>query len=281
MVSADNNSSNNNSFNGSSDLLDSEPDSNFTANFNKTSTNSTFDFIKSDNNTFYGFCLDEDKNSPYYSEYYNVTSDTSSINGSITELLVRYYRYNNTAFQNWAIQEAIWVVNSKSLSSVSSNYRNTTAEMLNSLTGLVVGNNYDYIEGDTVYSFKIFLGENNEYIDKIINVVGKGNETVGYLQRVILFEYTTSNVTTPTNNTTNETPNNNSSTPVNNSTGTTPNKKNIPKANITENITNVEITDKIPAIAKAAAVDMQKTGIPIILCILVLSILGISFKRRK
>lgn len=260
--------------------MDSEPDSNFTANYNKTNTNSTFDFIKPDNTTFYGFCLDNDKNSPYYSEYYNVTSNTSSVNGNITELLVRYYRYNNTASQNWAIQEAIWVVNSKKLTSVSIDYRNTVEEMLNSLTGLVVGSNYDYIEGDTVYSFKIFLGENNYYNSTNITIK-EGNSLVtkpiGYLQRIILFEYTTSNVTTPTNNT----PNNNSSTPVNNSTGTPPLKKNVPKANITENITNIGITDKIPEIAKAAAVDMQKTGIPIILCILVLSILGISFKRRK
>ncbi|OQD58794.1 hypothetical protein MBBAR_8c00170 [Methanobrevibacter arboriphilus JCM 13429 = DSM 1125] len=49
-------------------------------------------------------------------------------------------------------------------------------EMINILNGIDVGNNYNYVYGDIIYSFKLFLGQNNEYIDEIINIVGEGNK---------------------------------------------------------------------------------------------------------
>ncbi|WP_158082538.1 hypothetical protein [Methanobrevibacter arboriphilus] len=55
-------------------------------------------------------------------------------------------------------------------------YYNHKMEMINILNGIDVGNNYNYVYGDIIYSFKLFLGQNNEYIDEIINIVGEGNK---------------------------------------------------------------------------------------------------------
>ncbi len=156
--------------------------------------NTTYDVMTSENITLHGYFLNSSKSSPS-SNYtlYDININTSSIQNSIKELIVKYY---NTPLSSY-LQTAIWhVTNNNSVAGISE-------EMINNLTGVEIGNSYSYTDGNFTYNFTFYIGFPNTQ----------------NTQSLVLFDLDVSelntNGTTPGNNT-------NGTNPGNNTNGTNP-----------------------------------------------------------
>lgn len=176
---------------GSSDGVDHDADFNVT--YVNGSYNSTYSFNTSENDEdiILGFCLEHGKQGPMHATGFNVTKNTSSLDGRIKELIVRYFRHDNTLETNRALQNAIWTITSNFVSN-----RTLTTDMLSSLTNLEIGDTYEFVENGKKYFFNFFLISPNEPTWTITDV-----------QRLILFNYTVvngsdENITEPSENVT-------------------------------------------------------------------------------
>jgi hypothetical protein len=252
------------------------------------SVNHTYDVNTSENTTLNGFCLDYTADAPHLngneSTTFNISKNTSNVQNSVKELIVRYYDEKNYENNNFALQLAIWTITNNDHFSLDLNPYNLMYDthlmaynMKNSLTGLVIGDFYSFDNGTHTRNFTFYFGSPND------------NE----IQNLILFDYVFGETPTPNNNTT-ETPVNNTTMPTNNTTETsTDNSTNNTLINNEEEetstnnstnnalINNEEEASNTTEPLNIAKVIMQKTGIPIITLLLVLLVsLGLITRKK-
>lgn len=237
----------------------------------------TYDVYTSENKTLNGFCVNYTAHPPHLagnnSTTFNISRNTSNTQNGVKELIVRYYgqEYENN---NLSLQLAIWTItdpNNVTLDAIKEGEYNylydTVYNMLNSLTGLEIGDFYSYDNGTHTRNFTFYLATPN-------------NNTI---QDILLFDYIFDEIPAPTNNTTDPTNNTtdlpeNTTEPTNNTTETT--KDNSTNTTLVNNEKQPKQTITDPLAATKAT--MQNTGIPILALIMVLlSIIGFDYYRKQ
>ena len=109
-----------------------------------------------DNNTYYGVCLNHEKEYPKNTEY-TITNGAGNTSDHVKNIIIKYYRENNTDRYNSLIQYAVW----GSINGKPTVYMGMTQEekviclqMYNNQTG-VVGNTYTDENGiKYIFTFK-------------------------------------------------------------------------------------------------------------------------------
>jgi len=218
---------------------------------------------KVDNDTYTAVCLNHEKKYPHNTPY-KITNDTENVSTHVKNIIIKYYRENNTNDYNNLIQCAVWSAVEGKFSVygfMNLEERAICLQMYNDQTG-VVGNTYTD-ENGIKYIFTLKYGI---------------PETDYSKQNVLLFSYITETEDTP------EPDMNKTNTNITNGTVTPkdPNEpKNLVSSGNTREVKNPIASGNTREVKNQWVSKMKTTGIPIISLLLVLlSSLGFIIRRK-